>query len=66
MERKNVYLDDCLIGHARAWPEVHALMEAQNILFANKPRGAQGPSGFYLTGTLVERSTEQRRWATIR
>jgi hypothetical protein len=56
MQRKNVYIDDCLIGEASTWSEAHTLMKAKGLLFANKPRGAEGPSGFYLTGTLVERS----------
>jgi hypothetical protein len=55
MERKNVYIDDCLIGEAATWGEVHALTKARGILFINGPRGAEGPSRFYLAGTRVER-----------
>ena len=63
MQRKNVYIDDCLIGEAATWQEVHALMKACGIFFINGPRGAEGPSGFYLAGTPVERphSALQRR-----
>jgi hypothetical protein len=56
MQRKNVYFDDYLIGEATTWREVHTLMKVCGILFINGPRGAEGPSGFYLTGTPVERS----------
>jgi hypothetical protein len=55
MQRKKVFIDDCLIGEAATWREVHALTNARGILFINGPRGAEGPSGFYLTGTPVER-----------
>jgi hypothetical protein len=56
MQRKRVFIDDCLIGEAATWGEVHALMRARGICFINAPRGAEGPSAFYLTGTSVERS----------
>ncbi len=57
MRRKRVFIDDCLIGEAATWQEVHALMKARRIFFINRPRGAEGPSGFYITGTPVERPT---------
>ena len=56
MQRKRVFIDDCLIGEAATWREVHVLVKARGIFFINGPRGAEGPSGFYLTGTPVERS----------
>ena len=56
MQRKNVYIDDCLIGESATWGEVHTLMKSRGIFFINRPRGAEGPSGFYLTGTAVEHS----------
>ena len=55
MQRKKVFIDDCLIGEAVTWGEVHALVSARRIFFINEPRGAEGPSAFYLTGTAVER-----------
>ena len=61
MPRKKVYIDDCLIGEAATWVEVHRLVRAQGLLFANAPRGAEGPSAFYLAGTRVERSTVAAR-----
>jgi len=61
MQRKRVYIDDCLIGEAATWFEVHALMRAQGLLFINAPRGAEGPCGFYLTGTRVARSDRAPR-----
>ena len=56
MQQKNIYIDDCLIGGSATWGEVDALAKARGILFIKEPRGAEGPSGFYLTGTAVERS----------
>ena len=56
MQRKKVYIDDCLIGEAATWREVHALTKAQGLLFINGPRGAEGPSGFYLAAAPMERS----------
>ena len=55
MQRKKVFIDDCLIGEAGTWQEVHELTKARGIFFIKAPRGAEGPSGFYLTGTAVER-----------
>jgi hypothetical protein len=54
MQRKNVYIDDCLIGEAATWGEVHTLMKSRGIFFINRPSGAEGPSGFYVTGLPVE------------
>jgi hypothetical protein len=53
MLKKKVYVNDQLIGEARTWGEVHALIEAQRLLFLGKPGAAEGPSGFYVSGTLV-------------
>ena len=61
MQRKNVYIDDCLIGEAETWREAHTLVRACGIVFINEPRGAEGPSGFYLAGTRLERSTATLR-----
>ena len=55
MQRKKVFIDDCLIGEAATWAEVHTLMKSHRIFFINRPRGAEKPSGFYVTGTPVER-----------
>jgi hypothetical protein len=55
MQRKKVFLDDCLIGHAATWGEVHALTKAHGIAFIGGARGAEGPSAFYLTACAVER-----------
>jgi hypothetical protein len=61
MQRKKVYIDDCLIGEAATWREVHALTKGQGLFFINGPRGAEGPSGFYLAAAPVERSAIGRR-----
>ena len=57
MQKKKVYVNDQLIGEARTWGEVRALMEAQGLLFFGKPGAAEGPSGFYVSGTLVQRAS---------
>ena len=57
MLNKKVYVNDQLIGEARTWSEVHALIRTQGLLFLNKPGAAEGPSGFYISGTLVGRSS---------
>jgi hypothetical protein len=56
MIRKNVYLNDQLIGQARTWVEVYALIKQRGILFVNKPGAAEGPSGFYVSGSFTRRS----------
>ena len=43
---KKVYVDDQLIGEARTWGEVHALIKTHGLLFLNSPGVAEGPSGF--------------------
>jgi hypothetical protein len=57
MQKKKVYVNDQLIGEARTWGEVDALIRKQGLLFLNKPGAAEGPSGFYISGTLVGRSS---------
>jgi hypothetical protein len=61
MQRKNVYIGDCLIGEAATWREVHVLTKAQGLFFIHGPRGAEGPSGFYLAAVPVDRSTIRLR-----
>ena len=57
MLKKKVYVNDQLIGEAQTWSEVHALIENQ-VLFTGKPGVAEGPSGFYVSGSLVRRSSD--------
>ena len=54
MKRKNVYIDDRLIGEASSWPEVYVLLKAQGITFLAEPGTAEGPSAFYLSGAPAE------------
>jgi len=54
---KRVYVNDQLIGEARTWGEVHALIKTQGLLFLDNPGAAEGPSGFYISGKLVGRSS---------
>ncbi len=55
MLRKKVYVDDCLIGEAATWGEVHELAKTRGLIFIGGARGAEGPSAFYLTAQGVER-----------
>ena len=57
MLKKNVYVNDQLIGEARTWTEVYELIKKQGLLFVDKPGAAEGPSGFYVSGSLVRRSS---------
>lgn len=57
MARKRVYIDDCLVGEAATWGEVDELTKSLGIAFIGGARGAEGPSGFYLTGTGLDRQS---------
>ncbi len=59
MQIKKVYVNDVLIGEAATWAEVHRLLGIQGVHFMGKPGAAEGPSAFYLSGT-VSRSQEKR------
>lgn len=54
MPRKKVFIDDCLIGEAATWDEVHELTKALGLIFIGGARGAEGPSAFYLTARGVD------------
>jgi len=60
MQKKKVYVNDQLIGEAQTWGEVHALIEAQRLLFLGTAGAAEGPSGFYVSGTLVQNASTGR------
>ena len=55
MLKKKVYVNDQLVGEARTWTEVYALIKKQGLLFAGRPGAAEGPSGFYVSGSLAGR-----------
>jgi hypothetical protein len=57
MQKKKVYVNDQLIGEARTWSEVHALIKAEGLLFLGKPGAAEGPTGFYVSGALAQKSS---------
>jgi len=59
MLKKNVYVNDRLIGEARTWTEVHALIRRRGLLFMGKPGAAEGPSGFYISGSLTQHSSTE-------
>jgi hypothetical protein len=63
MPRKDVYVNDQLIGEARTWKEVDALLESKGILFLSKPGAAEGPTGFYLNGAFVRPDAARSRKA---
>jgi len=56
---KKVYVNDVLIGQASTWAEVYRLLGLQGVHFMGKPGAAEGPSAFYLSGS-VSRSLEKR------
>jgi len=49
---KTVYVNDEPIGRASTWREVYDLVAVEGFQFAAKPGAAEGPTGFYLHGTL--------------
>jgi len=49
MLRKKVYVNDRVIGEARTWNEVEALLESKGIRFLDKPGVAEGPTAFYIS-----------------
>ena len=57
MLRKKVYVNERLIGEARTWKEVYALIKKQGLLFLSGPGAAEGPSGFYVSGSLAGQSS---------
>jgi len=59
MQIKKVYVNDVLVGEAATWAEVYRLLGLQGVHFMGKPGAAEGPSAFYLSGT-VSRSQEKR------
>src|SRR5215469_10351712 len=56
---KKVYVNDVLLGQASTWTEVYRLLASQGVHFMGKPGAAEGPTAFYLSGT-VSRSREKR------
>ena len=53
MRVKKVYLNDILVGEAASWAEVRELLKAMGIAFVDKPGMAEGPTGFYVSGTVT-------------
>lgn len=49
---KKVYVNDVLIGQASTWAEVYRLLGAQGVHFMGKPGAAEGPTAFYLSGSV--------------
>jgi len=66
MLKKNVYINDQLIGEARTWEEVYALIKKQGLLFVGKPGAAEGPSGFYVSGVRRSLLEETRQRANLK
>jgi hypothetical protein len=54
LTRKRVFINDSLIGEAATWEEVRALLKERGIFFIGAPRGAEGPTGFFLTAKPSE------------
>ena len=53
MRVKTVYLNDLPIGRASTWAEVEQLLAKSGVHFIGKPGMAEGPTGFYVHGTLA-------------
>jgi hypothetical protein len=51
---KTVYVNDVPLCLAFTWGEAYALIRASGRRFAEKPGAAEGPTGFYFHGKLVE------------
>jgi hypothetical protein len=49
---KTVFVNDEPIGRASTWREVYELVVVEGFQFTAKPGAAEGPTGFYLHGTL--------------
>ena len=61
MLRKGVYVNDQLVGEARSWKEVYALLHSKRISFLAQPGAAEGPSGFFLSGQSVRSAAVKLR-----
>ena len=68
MLSKKVYVNDQHIGEARTWTEVHELIKRLGILFVDKPGAAEGPSGFFISGSVTRRRASEaaQQRATIK
>ena len=53
MRAKKVYLNDILVGEATSWTEVRELLKAMGVVFVGNPGMAEGPTGFYVSGTVT-------------
>jgi len=53
LQRKKVYLNDIMIGEAHTWAEVRELLRAIGVVFKDPPGMAEGPTGFYVSGSLA-------------
>ena len=52
---KKVYVNDVLIGQASTWAEAYRLLGVEGVHFMGKPGAAEGPTAFYLSGTIARR-----------
>lgn len=63
MRRKEIYVNDQLVGEARSWKEVYALLQSKGISFLGQPGAAEGPSGFFLNGQSARSAAVRLRTA---
>lgn len=61
MLKKKVYVNDHLVGEAQTWTEVNVLIQDQGLSFVNKPGAAEGPSAFYVSGSLARRASVEHK-----
>jgi hypothetical protein len=60
---KKVYVNDVLVGEASTWAEVYRLLGLQGVHFMGKPGAAEGPSAFYLSGSVSRAQEKHARSA---
>ena len=60
---KQVYVNDAVIGEAQTWPDVDKLLREKNVHFEGERRAVEGPTAFFLHGTLATSEPSQRNRA---
>jgi hypothetical protein len=60
MRLKIVYVNDAPIGKAATWAQANALLAIKGVHFAETPKRAEGPKGFYLHGPLLDPNGEEK------
>ena len=53
MKRKNVYVNEKMIGEGGTWGSVHQLLSERGITFVNAPTAVEGPDAFFMRGEVA-------------